>query len=122
MDKRTINDEIVAENGVRLPSVLDEIVQAGAQRMLIAALEAEVEAYIQAHKSERDKAGQALVVPRAGFHAAPAGNWRVDRVEMAVVEISATEIRRALRQGKPIGADVPPAVAEYIGRHRLYRS
>ena len=62
MDKRTINDEVVAENSPQLPSVLDEIVQAGARRMLIAALEAEVEAYIQAHKSERTKAGQARVV------------------------------------------------------------
>jgi transposase-like protein len=62
MDKRTINDEVVAENGAQLPSILDEIVQAGARRMLIAALEAEVEAYIQDHKSERDKVGQALVV------------------------------------------------------------
>ena len=30
--------------------------------MLIAALEVEVEAYIQAHKDERDQTGRALVV------------------------------------------------------------
>jgi putative transposase len=62
MDKRTINDHVVAENDVQMPSELDEIVRAGARRMLIAALEAEVEIYIQAHQSERDKTGRALVV------------------------------------------------------------
>lgn len=62
MDKRTINEEVVGENDGQLPLVLDEIVRAGARRMLIAALEAEVEAYIQAHNTERDKAGRAMVV------------------------------------------------------------
>ena len=59
MEKRTINDEDVAEIDGQLPTALDEIVRAGAKRMLMAALEAEVEAYIQAHKGERDQAGRA---------------------------------------------------------------
>lgn len=62
MDKRTINDEVVAGNDVQLPPTLDEVVRAGARKMLMAALEAEVEAYIQGHKGERDEAGRALVV------------------------------------------------------------
>jgi len=41
---------------------LDRLVQRGAQRMLEAALAAEVEAYIQRHQNERDEAGHALVV------------------------------------------------------------
>ena len=41
---------------------LDELVRAGAQRMLKIALEAEVEAYIEQHTRERDKNGHALVV------------------------------------------------------------
>ncbi len=41
---------------------LDHLVQRGAQRMLEAALGAEVEAYIQRHQDERDEAGHALVV------------------------------------------------------------
>ena len=61
MSKRTINSVEAAEN-VALPRELDEIVRAGARRMLMAALEAEVEAYIQAHKEERDGRGRALVV------------------------------------------------------------
>jgi putative transposase len=44
------------------PSVLDEIVREGARRMLAAALEAEVDAYIQAHVGERDERGRRLVV------------------------------------------------------------
>jgi transposase-like protein len=48
---------------------LDEIVREGARRMLAAALEAEVEAYVAAHAGERDEAGRRLVV-RNG-HARP---------------------------------------------------
>lgn len=62
MGKRTINDDVVAEIEGQLPATLDEIVREGARRMLIAALEAEVAAYIQTHKSERDRSGRALVV------------------------------------------------------------
>ena len=41
---------------------LDEIIREGARRMLIAALEAEVEDYIERHRGERDASGRALVV------------------------------------------------------------
>src|SRR5215207_195809 len=57
---RVLTDEPTREHTV--PSVLDEIVREGARRMLAAALEAEVEAYIDAHASERDEHGHRLVV------------------------------------------------------------
>jgi putative transposase len=41
---------------------LDEIARQGARRMLIEALEAEVEQYIESTRSERDERGRALVV------------------------------------------------------------
>ncbi|MFT7586577.1 MAG: putative transposase [Cellvibrionaceae bacterium] len=41
---------------------LDQLVQQGAKRMLETALEAEVAAYIERFKQERDVANQALVV------------------------------------------------------------
>ena len=50
-------------------SLLDEIVREGARRMLAAALEAEVEAYIAELARERDPQGRRLVV-RNG-HAQP---------------------------------------------------
>jgi putative transposase len=61
MDKRTINDDVVAEIEGQFPAALDDIVREGARRMLVAALEAEVAAYIQTHRSERDRNGRALV-------------------------------------------------------------
>jgi len=39
------------------PSLIDEIVREGARRMLAEALQAEVEAYIAAHATERDDNG-----------------------------------------------------------------
>jgi transposase-like protein len=55
---------VVAEEGssAELRSGLDEIVREGARRMLAAALEAEVEAYVAAFADERDDDGRRLVV------------------------------------------------------------
>jgi len=49
-------------------SLIDQIVREGARKMLAAALQAEVEAYIAAFADERDEAGRRLVV-RNGSHA-----------------------------------------------------
>ena len=43
-------------------SLIDEIVRDGARRMLAAALEAEVAAYIEAHADQLDEHGHRLVV------------------------------------------------------------
>src|SRR5215472_360219 len=63
--------KVVADEAVRedLAASLDEIVREGARRMLAAALEDEIAAYIAAHAAERDEAGRRLVV-RNG-HARP---------------------------------------------------
>ena len=44
---------------------LDELVREGARRMLAAALEAEVDAYLAAHAAERDESGRRLVCATA---------------------------------------------------------
>ena len=49
-----------AQDKLRLD--LDQIVREGARRMLAAALEAEVDAYLAAHLAERDEGGRRLVV------------------------------------------------------------
>ena len=65
---------------------LDEIVREGARRMLAAALEAEVDAYVAAFSDERDEAGRHLVVrnghaePRSITTAAGAIEIRTPRV------------------------------------------
>jgi transposase-like protein len=63
--------KVVADEAARedLAASLDEIVREGARRMLAAALEDEVAAYIAAHAGERDERGRRLVV-RNG-HARP---------------------------------------------------
>ena len=48
-------------------SVLDEIVREGARRMLAAALEAEVAAYVAEHTDQFDEGGRRMVV-RNGRH------------------------------------------------------
>ena len=51
-----------AQDEVDGRSLLDEIAREGARRMLVAALETEVAAYLEAHREERDAEGHALVV------------------------------------------------------------
>lgn len=46
---------------------------------------------------------------------------RLDRLEGPRIEISATDIRQRVRQGRSIRFRVPEPVEAYIRRHRLYR-
>ncbi len=63
----------VTKNAKEMPargssgSMLDEIVRDGARRMLAAALEAEVAAYVEAHVDQVDQDGRRVVV-RNGHH------------------------------------------------------
>jgi transposase-like protein len=54
--------EVAPDGAVSSESLIDEIVRDGARRMLAAALEAEVAAYIDAHAGELDEHGRRLVV------------------------------------------------------------
>lgn len=45
--------------------------------------------------------------------------WRT--IEVPAVEISATEIRQRVREGRPIRYWVPDAVADYVAAHGLYQ-
>ena len=53
---------VKADVRATIAASLDDIVRAGAQKMLAAALEAEVAAYIDKHAAERNEQGHALVV------------------------------------------------------------
>jgi nicotinate-nucleotide adenylyltransferase len=43
-----------------------------------------------------------------------------DRVQMKPLDIASREIRRMIAEGEPFEQLVPPGVAEYIRKHRLY--
>ena len=45
----------------------------------------------------------------------------VRRIVTPAIELSSTDIRRAVTEGFPIDGAVPPAVADYIYEHGLYR-
>ena len=46
----------------------------------------------------------------------------VRRIVTPAIELSSTDVRRAVAEGFPIDGAVPPAVAEYIHAHELYRN
>ena len=73
--------------------------------------------------------GQTVVADFPGFvFAEAAGCWQKESGQGAIyplavppMEVSSTRIREAVRQGRSIADLVPPAVADYIAAHGLYR-
>ena len=100
--------------------LLDEIVRDGARRMLAAALEAEVAAYIDAHVGEVDENGRRLVV-RNGHHperristAAGAVAVRQPRVNDRRVDPGTGERKRFSSMILPAWARKSPQIAEVL--------
>ncbi len=63
-----------------------------------------------------------VVVERAGdVHSEPPGpGWRVERVSIPRLDISSTDLRVRLHEGRPIDGLVPPEVVREIHRRGLY--
>ncbi|MBS2549627.1 IS256 family transposase [Catenulispora sp. NL8] len=78
-----VNADSTTESG----SLIDEIVREGARRMLAAALEAEVNAYIAELAGQRDEAGRRLVV-RNGYHAQRAITTAAGQVEVKAPRVN----------------------------------
>jgi nicotinate-nucleotide adenylyltransferase len=63
-----------------------------------------------------------VVVERAGdAHSEPPGaGWRVERVSIPRLDISSTDLRDRLGEGRPVDGLVPPEVVREIRRRGLY--
>jgi len=101
-------------------SLLDELVRDGARQMLAAALQAEVAAYVGAHRDQVDTAGHRLVV-RNGFHeprevstAAGAVPVRAPRVNDKRIDEETGERKRFSSAILPAWARKSPGVAEVL--------
>ncbi len=81
---RVVTDD---EGRAEMRSALDEIVLEGAQRMLAAALEAEVDAYIAGLADQRDEAGRRLVV-RNGHAEARTITTAAGRIEVEAPRVN----------------------------------
>jgi putative transposase len=57
---KVVGSDAVVDEQVGGRALLDEIAREGARRMLLAALETEVAAYLEAHATERDGNGHAV--------------------------------------------------------------
>ncbi len=68
---------------------------------------------------ELPKLARIVVFARPGS-AVPAVPWIARIIEVPAIDISATEIRRRVREGRSIRYWVPDAVAKYVTGHRLY--
>jgi putative transposase len=114
--------KVVADGAARedLAAGLDEIVREGARRMLAAALEEEVAAYIAAHAGERDEDGRRLVVrngrarPREVTTVAGAIEVRAPRVNDRRVDEATGERSRFRSSILPPWCRKSPKVTEVL--------
>ena len=60
-----------------------------------------------------------IVYPREGY-AMPQGDSQATPLRANLLPVSSTEIRRMLKQGKPVNNLVPRGVLDYIQAHSLY--
>jgi len=101
-------------------SLIDEIVREGARRMLAAALEAEVAAYIAAHAGELDERGHRLVVrnghavPRQVLTSAGAVAVRAPRVNDKRVDETSGERRQFSAAILPAWCRKSPKINEVL--------
>ena len=101
-------------------SLIDEIVRVGARRMLAAALEAEVAAYIAAHVGELDERGRRLVVrnghavSRQVLTSAGAVEVRAPRVNDKRVDETTGERRRFASVILPAWCRKSPKITEVL--------
>jgi len=62
-----------------------------------------------------------VVVERAGEHADPPGpDWHFDHVTIPRLDISSSEIRARISEGRPIDGLTPPSVVRFIRDQGLY--
>ncbi|MGO1385430.1 MAG: IS256 family transposase, partial [Arachnia sp.] len=101
-------------------SLLDAIARDGAQQMLAVALQAEIDAYVDAHKGEVDENGHRLVV-RNGYHqprqvttAAGAVQVHQPRVNDKRTDATTGKRRRFASSIRPAWARKSPQVAEVL--------
>ncbi|MFF5309786.1 IS256 family transposase [Streptomyces massasporeus] len=99
-----VNDDGTTANG---SSLIDEIVREGARRMLAAALEAEVNAYIAELTDERDDNGRRLVV-RNGYHQPRQVTTAAGVVEVKAPRVNDRRIDEATGERKRFSSSILP--------------
>ncbi|WP_329161556.1 IS256 family transposase [Streptomyces sp. NBC_01717] len=99
-----VNADGTTANG---SSLIDEIVREGARRMLAAALEAEVDAYIAELADERDARGRRLVV-RNGHHQPRSVTTVAGSVEVKAPRVNDKRIDEATGERKKFSSAILP--------------
>jgi len=89
-------------------SLLDEIVRDGARQMLAAALQAEVAAYVDAHRDQVDESGRRLVV-RNGHHAEREVTTAAGAVPVRAPRINDKRTDQATGERKRFSSAILPA-------------
>ncbi|HEY7635217.1 MAG TPA: nicotinate-nucleotide adenylyltransferase [Gemmatimonadales bacterium] len=91
----------------------------GVELVLLLGADAAADLPLWREASEIPRLAQVVVFARPGSPA-PQSPMISRTLQVPAIDISATEVRRRVREGRSIRYWVPDAVAEYVRRHRLY--
>ncbi|MER5689840.1 IS256 family transposase [Streptomyces sp. NPDC002205] len=96
-----------ADGSTETGSLIDDIVREGARRMLAAALEAEVNAYIAELADQRDEAGRRLAV-RNGYHRERSVTTAAGPIEVKAPRVNDRRIDEATGERKRFSSKILP--------------
>ena len=91
----------------------------GVELLLLLGADAAADLPLWREAGEIPRLAQVVVFARPGSPV-PQSPMISRTIRVPAIDISATEIRRRVREGRSIRYWVPDAVAEYVGHHRLY--
>lgn len=102
---------------------VEELLAEDADRQVFVVVGADTEPLLETWERIGDlRAKAAIVVVTRGGGASPeVGDDRVERVTIPRLEVSSTDLRQRVADGRTIDVLVPPEVHAVIDAHRLYR-
>jgi nicotinate-nucleotide adenylyltransferase len=124
LDRIEASDLEIARGG---PSFSVETLEAlrsghpGADLFLIVGADAVGALHTWERATELPHLATLVLVDRPGVQADdPPAGWPLERVEIPRVEVSSTDLRSRVGEGRPLDFLIPPAVATCIAERRLY--
>lgn len=122
-DRTVVSDlELAREGPTYTVDTVEALLAEDPDVAVVLVLGADAAAHLAGWHRAADLAGlvEVAVVPRPGADDPPPTGFRTRALDMAPVELSSTEVRRALEAGADPRGLVPDRVVPLLAEHRLY--
>jgi nicotinate-nucleotide adenylyltransferase len=99
---------------------VNELVQPGNELFLIVGTDVADDLHTWDRVAEIRAHATLAIVTRPGAAPVPMPGWRVEAVEMPLLDISSTELRRWIAEGRPVDGLMPPGAVRLLRERGLY--